>query len=271
MQRGPGPATGVTIERWSSTGLVAESDSVATEEPLEVRIHGQPLVVLMRTPGDDEDLVRGFLVTEGIAKTSHDIVKVRSVEAPDDRTPGNRWDVTLAAKSDPPFGSRNFFASSACGVCGKASIEAVLALRPKVDSTLRVRGAVIRALPAALRAAQPTFERTGGLHAAALFDVDGNMALLREDVGRHNAVDKVVGALGASMRPASACILQVSGRAGFEIVQKAAVAGIPIVSAVGAPSSLAVDLAERAGVTLLGFVRENGFNIYSHPARVAHG
>ena len=258
-------------------GVTAErTDALAVEEPLEIRIglgppenrQRQSVAVTMRTPGDDFDLALGFLWTEGILASPNEVAWVRhrgtemSVVQVDLR-PG------VTAELDTL--KRNFYTSSSCGVCGKASLDAVhVALRYDltVDSA-PFAPAVIHGLPETLRAAQETFDRTGGLHAAALFDADGTLLCLREDVGRHNAVDKLVGAqLAAEALPLTGKILLVSGRASFELVQKAAMAGIPCLAAIGAPSTLAVSLAQEVGMTLLGFVRESRFNIYAGAERV---
>jgi FdhD protein len=250
------------------------TDALATEEPLEIRVQGpgQEMVqvaVTMRTPGGDFELACGFLFTEGLIAPG----EVRRV-AYCDNLPGeeqryNVVSVTLERTFDAERLRRNFYANSSCGVCGKAALEDIevrcqpVAPGPEVDLGLVV------GLPDRLREAQAVFERTGGLHAAGLFSPSGEALTVREDVGRHNAVDKVIGERYlAGQVPASETILQVSGRASFEIVQKAAVAGIPIVSAVSAPSSLAVEAAERFGMTLVGFVRDGRANVYSHPERI---
>jgi len=250
------------------------TDTLATEEPLEIRVQGpgQEMVqvaVTMRTPGGDFELACGFLFTEGLIAPG----EVRRV-AYCDNLPGeeqryNVVSVTLERPFDDERLRRNFYANSSCGVCGKAALEDIevrcepVAPGPEVDLGLLV------SLPDRLREAQTVFERTGGLHAAGLFSPDGEVLGVREDVGRHNAVDKVIGERYLAGRvPASDTILQVSGRASFEIVQKAAVAGIPIVSAVSAPSSLAVEAADRFGMTLVGFVRDGRANVYTHPERV---
>jgi FdhD protein len=250
------------------------TDTLATEEPLEIRVQGpgQEMVqvaVTMRTPGGDFELACGFLFTEGLITPG----EVRRV-AYCDNLPGeeqryNVVSVTLERPFDAERLRRNFYANSSCGVCGKAALEDIevrcepVAPGPEVDLGFLV------SLPDRLREAQTVFERTGGLHAAGLFSPEGEALAVREDVGRHNAVDKVIGERYlAGEVPASGTILQVSGRASFEIVQKAAVAGIPIVSAVSAPSSLAVEAAERFGMTLVGFVRDGRANVYTHPERV---
>jgi FdhD protein len=250
------------------------TDSLATEEPLEIRVQGpgqeqRQVAVTMRTPGGDFELAVGFLFTEGLIAPG----EVRRV-AYCDNLPGedqryNVVSVTLDRAFDPELLRRNFYATSSCGVCGKAALEDVEVRCEPLGAGLEVGLEVLLSLPGALRRAQKVFERTGGLHGAGLFTPEGEPVCVREDVGRHNAVDKVVGERYlAGDVPASGAILQVSGRASFEIVQKAAVAGIPVVSAVSAPSSLAVSAAERLGMTLVGFVREGRCNVYAHPERV---
>jgi FdhD protein len=249
-------------------------DVLATEEPMEIRVEGpgqEPIsvAVTMRTPGGDFELAAGFLFTEGLIAPG-DVRRVAYC----DNLPGedqhyNVVSVTLGRPFDAAGLSRNFFASSSCGICGKAALEDVEVRCDVVAPGPEIAVSVLLGLPERLREAQKVFERTGGLHAAGLFTPDGDLVSLREDVGRHNAVDKVIGEqvlLGTV--PLSERILQVSGRLSFEIVQKAAVAGIPVVSAVSAPSSLAVDAAERLGITLVGFVRDGRCNVYAHPERV---
>jgi FdhD protein len=246
-------------------------DPVAVEEPLEIRIGGRPLVVTMRTPGHDGELAAGWLYGEGLVDARADLVAIRT---PDPRSDPNVVDVELRdpARVDAIRAQRATWASSACGVCGKTAIEDVFArgLPALASGEPRVARSWLETLPERMRAEQPVFAKTGGLHAAALFEADGGLVVLREDVGRHNAVDKVVGErLLAGALPAHRAVLALSGRAGFEIVQKAARAGIPIVAAVGAPSSLALRIAERSGLTLAGFVRRGRFNLYTAPGRVA--
>ena len=234
-------------------------DQVAVEEPLEIRVDGRPVAVTMRTPGHDEELALGFLVSEGIEPVRASV--------PDDLAAN-----TIEVESrgfDPARLERNFYTSSSCGVCGKGALEAVAVEAPRVESELRSSAALLADLPRRLRGAQPAFEVTGGLHATGLFDASGDLLCLREDVGRHNAMDKVIGwAFGERMLPLSQSILCVSGRLSFELVQKAAVAGCPIVVAVGAPSSLAVELGRDRGVTLCGFVRDGRVNVYTDPWRL---
>ncbi len=252
------------------------SDTLAAEEPMEIRVQGpgqqpEPVAVTMRTPGGDFELAAGFLFTEALIGGRGDIRRVSYCE---DLAPAeqhyNVVTVDLERAFDPRLLRRNFLANSSCGICGKATLDDVEVHCEPIAPGPGVPGEVIARLPGSLRKAQKVFDRTGGLHAAGLFAPDGELLALREDVGRHNAVDKVVGeALLADDLPLSERILQVSGRVSFEIVQKAARAGIPIVTAVSAPSSLAVEAADRLGMTAVGFVRDGGFNIYSHPERVS--
>jgi FdhD protein len=252
----------------------ARADLLAVEEPLEIRIGGQPLTVTMRTPGDDIDLAAGFLFTEGLLSPVVDLRQIRmcdenvadaTLEVADLPSPAELERATDARRAQRKA-QRNFLTTSACGVCGKESIDAIR-VRSRYDLTadqLQVSPVVLAGLPDRLREAQRVFASTGGLHAAGLFTADGSLAVLREDVGRHNAVDKVIGwALRAGRLPLSGHILMVSGRASFELVQKAAVAGIPVLAAVSAPSSLAADLAEETGMTLVGFLRGNSMNGYT--------
>jgi len=264
MARAPG-IRDFEVSRAAGAGgeLRREADAVAVEEPLEFRVDGRPGAVTMRTPGEDEDLLRGFLFAEGLIAEASDIRGF-------DRVGDDVIDVTLrSALARKRLPERSMFASSSCGVCGKVSLESLHVHAPVVTSGLRVARDVIAALPDRLRAGQATFDRTGGLHAAGVFTAAGELEGVREDVGRHNAVDKVVGwALAAGRPPMSESILCVSGRLSFEIVQKAAVAGFPVVAAVSAPSSMAIEIADQFGLTLCGFVREGGFNIYTRAERV---
>jgi FdhD protein len=237
----------------------SERDAVAVEEPLEIRISGAPVAVTMRTPGHDEELALGFCVSEGL--------RPRSARLPEDLA-ANTVEVD-APGFDPARLQRSFYTSSSCGVCGKGALEAVAVEAPRVESRLRVPLPLVAQLPDRLREAQAAFAATGGLHATGLFGADGELVCAREDVGRHNALDKVVGwAFGAGRLPLSEAILCVSGRLSFELVQKAAVAGCPIIVAVGAPSSLAVELASDRGVTLCGFVRGGAANVYTEAWRI---
>jgi FdhD protein len=235
-------------------------DEIAVEEPLEIRVDGRAIAVTMRTPGHDEELALGFLRSEGIpAVSAHPTADFAA----------NVIGVEVDGDFDLERLTRNFYTSSSCGVCGKGALEAVAVEAPRVESELAVPASLVAGLPDRLRSAQPTFAATGGLHATGLFDAEGELLAVREDVGRHNAMDKVVGwAFGAGLLPLGDKILCVSGRLSFELVQKAAVAGCPIVVAVGAPSTLAVDLARDRGVTLCGFVRGGRVNVYSEPQRV---
>ena len=249
-------------------------DSLAAEEPLEIRVGGRPLTVTMRTPGDDFDLARGFLVSEGVVTSAEDVTSIRYCAG---ATVGgantyNVVDVILDDAVPAPDASleRNFYTTSSCGVCGKASLDAVRTVsRWSVDADpVRLSATTISTLPDTLRAAQRVFDRTGGLHAAGLFDADGTLSCVREDVGRHNAVDKVIGwAVGQGRLPLTGMTLMVSGRASFELVQKAVMAGVPALAAVSAPSSLAVDLAREMGLTLVGFLRGSTMNVYSGEQR----
>jgi len=259
--------------RCDSGRTVADRDLVAREEPLEVQVHGATLAVVMRTPGHDAELARGFLVTERVVERPADITAIRHCDVvTDPDAEDNVVNVTLRAGVAVDLAAlrRNLFASSSCGVCGKATIENALAVAPPLDDAARFDAAFFRDLGDRLSAAQPVFADTGGLHAAALFGPDGALLVVREDVGRHNAVDKVIGwALERDRLPLAGHVLLVSGRISFEIVQKALAARLPVVAAVSAPSSLAVDLAERAGIMLVGFLRGARCNVYGDRARLA--
>jgi FdhD protein len=236
-----------------------ERDAVAVEEPLEIRVNGSPIAVTMRTPGHDEELALGFLVTEGIEPLR---------AAPPADLAANTVEVVVGS-FEPAGLERHFYTSSSCGVCGKGALEAVAVAAPLATSNLRVAASLLARLPERLREHQAAFAETGGLHATGLFDAEGTLHCLREDVGRHNAMDKVVGwSFQQGLLPLGDSILCVSGRLSFELVQKAAVAGCPILVAVGAPSSLAVELARDRGITLCGFVRDGRVNVYSEPWRV---
>jgi FdhD protein len=236
-----------------------EQDELAVEEPLEVRVNGRAVAVTMRTPGHDEELAVGFLVSEGIRPAN---------ASPTPDLAANTIDVA-ADGFDPARLERNFYTTSSCGVCGKGALEAVAVEAPRVESDLRASLALVGQLPDRLRSAQAAFALTGGLHATGLFSARGELLCAREDVGRHNAMDKVIGwAFREGLLPLADHLLCVSGRLSFELVQKAAVAGCPIVVAVGAPSTLAVELARDRGVTLCGFVRDGRVNVYSEPWRI---
>lgn len=250
-------------------------DTLVAEEPLEIRLDGDPLSVTMRTPGNDFDLAAGFLVGEGVVGREHDLTAIRycAGATKDGSNTYNVLDVSLAPGVPRPDTSleRNFYTSSSCGLCGKASLDAVRvqARWTVAEDGLGIDVDTLSVLPDRLREAQRVFDRTGGLHAAGLFTPRGELLALREDVGRHNAVDKLVGwALRAGRLPLRETVLMVSGRASFELVQKAWMAGIPMMAAVSAPSSLAVDLAEEAGITLVGFLRGTSMNVYAGRHRV---
>jgi FdhD protein len=245
-------------------------DSVVTEEPLEIRLRGRGIAVTMRTPGHDQELAAGFLLTEGVIANRADVVGMGPCLHSD--APENTLNVFLSpkVKLDLKRLTRHVFASSSCGLCGKASIEAIHQRFPPIQSSVKVPRQVVSQLPARMRAAQKEFQQTGGLHAAAVFEPDGKLVVLREDVGRHNAVDKVLGYGFLERRlPFSDHVLLVSGRASFEIVQKALAARIPIVCAIGAPSSLAVEFASDSGQTLVGFLRGRSMNVYSGRERIS--
>lgn len=250
-----------THKALGSDPLTPALDLLAVEEPLEIRVNGRPLSITMRTPGNDGELAAGFLFTEGILTERADVLAVDCGE--------NRVTLTLA-DGVAAGTSRNFYTTSSCGVCGKASIESLHAAGCAMLSPVAVSRDVIHGLPAKLRETQAAFDHTGGLHGAGMFNTAGNLQMVREDVGRHNAVDKLIGAAFLEDRlPLADHILMLSGRASFELVQKAAMAGIPVVAAVGAPSSLAVQTAMRFGMTLLGFVRDGRFNVYCGAGNIA--
>jgi FdhD protein len=257
---------------------VPRADLLTAEEPLGIRVDGTALTVTMRTPGDDIELAAGFLASEAVVRSPADIAAIKLCDGTscghgDHDGMGNIADVTLAAGvTVAPGARRNFLTTSACGVCGKASIHDICVLphAALADDPARFAPAALATLPDRLRAAQRVFSRTGGLHAAGLFTAEGELIAIREDVGRHNAVDKVVGwALLDGRLPLAGCVLLVSGRASFELVQKAILAGIPLLAAVSAPSSLAVDLAEEAGLSLVGFLRGPSMNVYTGAHRLS--
>lgn len=263
----------VAVTRVAAAGASADRDAVAGEEPLEIRVRGVAVAVLMRTPGHDEELARGFLVTERIVRAAGEITAVRHCRVVEDPAAEDNV-IAVSLRDDVALDlealRRNLFTSASCGICGKATIEQALAVAPPLDDPTRVAPAAVRAAMAHLAAAQPVFAATGGLHGAGLVTAAGTLRVAREDVGRHNAVDKVIGwALARDALPLAGHLLAVSGRISFEIAQKALAARIPIVAAVSAPTSLAVDLAERAGMALVGFARGEGFNVYGRRERVA--
>lgn len=259
----------------SANGERQRPDALAAEEPMELRVGGRALAVTMRTPGDDIELAHGFLLSEGVISARADVSTAKYCDGKDEsgRNTYNVLDVALADGVTPPDPGveRNFYTTSSCGVCGKAALDAVK-LRTRFDPSaaeLPVSTDTLAALPDALRERQRVFAATGGLHAAGLFNAAGELLAVREDVGRHNAVDKVLGwAVLAERVPASDAGLLVSGRASFELVQKAAMAGIPMLAAVSAPSSLAAELAEENGMTLVGFLRGSSMNIYTGEHRI---
>jgi FdhD protein len=278
MGRATDRRTVLTIDT-AGRGAVERRDTLAAEEPLEIRVgpagpaRRRPLAVTMRTPGDDLDLAIGFLLTEGVIREAGDVVTAQLCAGTDTPNTYNVVDVVLAGHVPPPETdpARNFYTTSSCGVCGKASIDAIRT-RSQFDvasDPVGVDAQVLAALPDRLRAAQQVFERTGGLHAAGLFTPSGELVVLREDVGRHNAVDKVIGwAVREQRLPLRGHVLLVSGRASFELTQKAWMAGLPVLAAVSAPSTLAGDLAAEAGMTLVGFLRGEKMNVYTGHHRV---
>ncbi|WP_328988883.1 formate dehydrogenase accessory sulfurtransferase FdhD [Kribbella sp. NBC_01245] len=264
------------VVHYGPEGTRRRPDSIAVEEPLELRVNGKALAVTMRTPGHDVELAHGFLHTEGVIGGPDDILSARYCDSRDDegRNTYNVLDLALApGVAAPEVGvERNFYTTSSCGVCGKASLDAVRlkSRHSPAGDPVRVALDVLAGLPDVLRTQQQVFDRTGGLHAAGLFTAEGEQLVVREDVGRHNAVDKVVGwALLQGLVPARGCVLVVSGRTSFELAQKAVMAGIPVLGAVSAPSSLAIDLAAECGLTLAGFIRNGSLNVYAHAERIA--
>lgn len=260
-----------TILRLDGSLAERREDLLTVEEPLEVRVAGEAVAVLMRTPGEDFDLVAGFLFTEGIIRRPEELGALSY--CPSAQAPNLENVVEARLARGVPFDlerfRRSFYATSSCGICGKASIEAIRTQAPPLHHAFRVKPEVLFGLDQQLRRAQAVFARTGSLHAAALFDPEGRLLVLREDVGRHNAVDKVVGRYVRAAQAPPPGILMVSGRASFEIVQKALMAGIALIAAVSAPSTLAVDLARESGMTLVGFLRGERANVYSGEHRLA--
>lgn len=246
-----------------------QTDTLVREEPLEIRVRGQSIAVTMRTPGHDRELAAGFLLSEGIIHHHDEIIEIAPCLESD--SPENTLNIFLAGSVEVDFArlTRHVFASSSCGLCGKASIESVHQHFPPIESNMAIGAETLTTLPDRMRDAQRTFSQTGGLHAAAIFDLQGNLLVLREDTGRHNAVDKVIGwGLLENKLPFDPHVLLVSGRASFEIVQKALAARIPIIAAVSAPSSLAVEFAQESNQTLIGFLRGQTFNVYSCALRI---
>ena len=268
----------INIQRISDGILTAMNDQVAVEEPLEIQLDyststgfmQKNIAVTMRTPGNDEELAAGFLFSEGVIQNNGSIKEIRSFSADE-----NRILISLRENVKPILQNveRNFYSTSSCGICGKASIDAIrlTSVFKEENNSLSVNATVLHGLQDTLRKQQLIFESTGGIHASALFTLDGNFMMLREDVGRHNALDKIIGAaLLNDQLPLNNCILLLSGRASFELLQKASMAGIKIVVAVGAPSSLAVELAKETGITLIGFLRNDRFNIYAGNERIIY-
>ncbi|HEY7087872.1 MAG TPA: formate dehydrogenase accessory sulfurtransferase FdhD [Tepidisphaeraceae bacterium] len=257
-----------SVIRWDDGRLSEQSDELAVEEPLEIRVRGRPISITMRTPGHDDELAAGFLLSEGVIGASADILRTEHCGR---NEADNVLNVTLApmVAVDLERLTRHVFGSSSCGICGKATIQSVRRWLEKVDSPVHFCAESILKLPAAMQSAQATFHRTGGLHAASIFDEAGRMLVLREDVGRHNAVDKVIGhCLLHGPFPLDRHVLMVSGRSSFEIMQKSLSARIPVVAAVSAPSSLAVEFATESRQTLIGFLRERRMNIYANSDRI---
>lgn len=254
----------ITLHRFrAGSGYETESDRVASEEPLEIRVNGTSVAVTMRTPGHDDELATGFLFTESLISSADEIAEIVHCPDVDPEGIGNTLDVQLLSEPDLTSLTRHVFTSSSCGVCGKATIESVFQHFPPVTGTKLPAAELLLSLPAKLREAQETFDRTGGLHASALFDREGRLLLLREDVGRHNALDKVIGHALRNRIALHEVILLVSGRVSFELMQKSLAARIPVVAGISAPSSLAVKLGRDSGQALVGFLREKGFNVYA--------
>ncbi len=256
------------ITRYSDAGAHETTDELVEEAPVEFRLGGVPIAVLMRTPGNDGDLGLGFALTEGIVLNPGEVTEVRRIEGSDE---GDRYDIILAdgVTVDPEQFRRNMFTSSSCGVCGKASIDAVRVTARTIPEGPAVDAATLQSLPATMRASQALFSTTGSIHAAAAITAHGDLVGIAEDIGRHNAVDKLVGHLAKKRWPLEKLVLVVSGRLSFEMVQKAAVAGMPIIAGLSGASSLAVDLGKELGMTVIGFLAENGFNLYCGDSRIS--
>jgi FdhD protein len=264
----------VRLVRVATAGFRDERDRVAVEEPMEVRVNGAPFAVIMRTPGADRELAAGFLLAEDVIRGGDELATIEYCEDAEQDARENTLNVTVVGGAVERLSRRlddrrQVTMTASCGLCGRRTIESLRQRMPSANGRWTVDAQIVRSLPATLRQAQNVFETTGGLHAAGLFSLDGSLQLIAEDVGRHNAVDKVVGRrLLEDALPLDRSMLVVSGRTSFELVQKALLAGIPLVAAVSAPSSLAIDLAAEAGVTLCGFVRGDTFNVYAHPERI---
>lgn len=260
----------VPLSAWTAGSLLRQkTDHIAVEEPLEIRLDGQAVVTLMRTPGDDRELIAGFLFSEGIVTTRHDLADMTPCPHTGPSRPGNVWNVSLRPEISRDWSQhrRHFVASSSCGLCSKPTVNTAPAA-PRIHTPLRIPARVLQALPGRLQEAQAVFSRTGGLHACAWFSPDGDLQAVREDVGRHNALDKLLGHRLLQNLDDPSGILLVSGRVAFEIVQKAFAAHLPVIAAISAPTSLAVEWAEHNGQTLVGFLRQGRMNIYSHPQRI---
>ncbi len=272
---GAGAVRAVRMLRLQDGAGEEADDYVAAEEPLEVRVNGAPFAVIMRTPGQDLPLAAGFLLAEDVVREAGEIAAIERCDDVEDEARGNVLNVTVtgeaAARVTDRLGERRqIITTAACGLCGRRTIDSIRSRVSSVGGRWTVPAAVISSLPSALRAAQAAFAQTGGIHASALCDREGRVRLAAEDVGRHNALDKIVGrALLDGLVPLDDTLLIVSGRSSYELVQKALLAGIPLVAGVSAPSSLAVDLARETGITLCGFVRGGSMNVYTHPHRIA--
>ena len=268
----PGAREVTVVRRGSAT---PSDDRVAVEEPMEVRVNGSPFAVIMRTPGADRDLAAGFLLAEDVIRNTEEIGAIEYCADADTDAAENTVNVTVVGDAVERLDERlrdrrTITMTASCGLCGRRTIESLRSRVATVSGRWTVPGALVSSLPDRLRAAQTVFSTTGGLHAAGLFDLSGALIIAAEDVGRHNAVDKVTGrTLLGGLHPLDRHVLLVSGRTSFELVQKALLAGVALIAAVSAPSSLAIDLAEEAGITLCGFVRGDTFNIYTHPERIA--
>jgi FdhD protein len=265
----------VNVVRMGRAAPARLADRVAVEEPMEVRVNGASFAVIMRTPGSDPELAAGFLLAEDVIRSADELLVIETCEDTEEEARGNTLNVTVGGDAERRLTERlgerrQVMMTASCGLCGRRTIESLRTRVSHVEGRWQVAPDVISQLPERLRTAQSVFDATGGLHAAGLFDRTGSLALIAEDVGRHNAVDKVVGRrLIEGALPLGDCILVVSGRTSYELVQKALLAGIPFVAAVSAPSSLAVRLAEESGITLCGFVRGDTFNVYANPGRIA--
>lgn len=264
----------IAIERIGPAARLTETDRVAIEEPMEVRVNGAPFAVIMRTPGADQELAAGFLLAEDVIRGNHELGTIELCEDTTDEARGNVLSVTVTGEAIERLATRlgerrQVMMTASCGLCGRRTIDSLRARVESVDGQWTISSTLISTLPIRLREAQAVFESTGGLHAAGLFGIDGVVQVIAEDVGRHNAVDKIVGRrLIEDRLPLNEALLIVSGRTSFELVQKALLAGVPLVAAVSAPSSLAIELAQAAGITLCGFVRGDTFNVYAHAHRI---